>query len=185
MKRFLFLVMVLFLLVIAGNAGFCDDSSDIVRLREKAEEGDANSQYSLGNMYKGGRGGLYKDCRQAAYWYRKAADQNHLEAQINLGISYATGHGVPKDDGQALAWYRKAADQGHVGAQYILGVFYTTKSSNSDDDKKAVEWYRKAAEQGHTQAQYNLGVFYETGRGVPMDNKQAVSWYRKTASFRQ
>ena len=32
-----------------------------------------------------------------------------LEAQYNLGLSYATGEGVRQDYTKAFAWYRRAA----------------------------------------------------------------------------
>ena len=61
-----------------------------------------------------------KDQKEAAVWYRKAADQGHTKAQYNLGVCYAYGDGVVKDQKEAATWYRKAADQGHAGAQFYL-----------------------------------------------------------------
>ena len=40
------------------------------------------------------------------------ADQGDAGAQVNLGVMYDHGKGVPQDYAQAAAWYRKAADQG-------------------------------------------------------------------------
>ena len=58
-----------------------------------------------------------QDDAQAVTWYRKAADQGNADAQANLGLMYANGHGVLRDDAQAVAWFRKAADQGFAFAQ--------------------------------------------------------------------
>jgi hypothetical protein len=30
-------------------------------------------------------------------WWRKAAEQGEAEAQVNLGVAYFNGDGVPKD----------------------------------------------------------------------------------------
>jgi TPR repeat protein len=52
------------------------------------------------------------------------AEQGDADAQINLGVMYFTGRGVPQDYAAPTSWYRKAAEQGDAGAQYRLGVMY-------------------------------------------------------------
>ena len=49
--------------------------------------------------------------------YRKAADQGHVEAQYNLGMSYHYGIGVDEDESLAAEWYGKASEQGHEPSQ--------------------------------------------------------------------
>ena len=69
------------------------DAAEAVRwYRKAAEQGRADAQFNLGNMYSAGRGVL-KDDAEAVRWYRKAAEQGAADAQFNLGISYATGEG--------------------------------------------------------------------------------------------
>jgi TPR repeat protein len=48
-----------------------------------AEQGNVAAQVTLGDMYVIGQGVL-KDGVEAAKWYRKAADQGSLKAQIDL-----------------------------------------------------------------------------------------------------
>jgi len=50
-----------------------------------------------------------KDYVEAVKWYRKAAEQGHTEAQLNLGYCYANGQGVVKDKVEAYAWFSMAA----------------------------------------------------------------------------
>ena len=45
-----------------------------------------------------------------------AAESGYDKAQINLGIFYVKGIGVPKDYGKAEFWFQKAADQGNEKA---------------------------------------------------------------------
>ena len=52
-----------------------------------ANEGDADAQNKVGEIYERGLGGP-PDYTLAAAWYRKAADQGHPRAQINLGFLY-------------------------------------------------------------------------------------------------
>ena len=60
--------------------------------------------------------GVEKDLKEAAKWYRKAAEQGHAYGQYNLGDMYENGKGVEKDRDEARKWYGKAAAQGHEEA---------------------------------------------------------------------
>jgi TPR repeat protein len=118
---------------------------------------------------------------QAEAWYRKAAEQGNARAQLNLGMLYNNGQGVPQDYAQAAQWYRKAAVQGDFLSQSNLGVLYVNGHGVHQDFVLAAQWFRKAADQGYALAQNNLGVLYDNGLGVPQDYAQAVQWYRTAA----
>lgn len=51
---------------------------DIAKTRDLAAQGDADAQYKLGEHYS------YKDEELAIEWYRKAAEQGHVNAQYAL-----------------------------------------------------------------------------------------------------
>jgi len=74
-------------------------------------------------VYEKGHG-LAQDYKQAIYWYKKAADHENVDAELNLGVMYHNGQGVPQDYEQAGYWYRKAADQGHATAQFNPRIMY-------------------------------------------------------------
>jgi hypothetical protein len=97
--------------------------------------------------------GITQDDREAAVWYRRAAEQDVAEAQFNLGVRYAKGEGVPQDDREAVSWFRSAAEQGDADAQANLGVMYVQGEGVPQDHREGVGWIRRAAEQGHTGAQ--------------------------------
>jgi alpha/beta superfamily hydrolase len=122
-----------------------------------------------------------QDRTQAFEWYRKAAEQGLAVAQLNVGIAYDEGLGIPQDYTQAIEWYRKAAEQGLVNAQLNLGYKYEKGQGTLQDYKQAIAWYRRAADQGDANAQFNLGVMYANGQGAPQSYGQAISWYRKAA----
>ena len=61
----------------------------------------------------------YKD---AAKWYRLAAQQSNKDAQFLLGSMYVEGQGVLRDDKEAIKWLRLAAKQGHAEAQKMLDL---------------------------------------------------------------
>ena len=156
-------------------------SGGIVKWRQaSAEQGNADAQNILGNMYEHGRG-VTKDYAKAVEWYRKSAEQGYVYAQNNLGRMYYYGRGVSRDYAKAMKWYRKSAEQGDVTAQYNLGEMYYYGRGVSRDYAKAVEWYRKSAEKGSIDAQYTLGCMYHYGIGVSKDYAKAAEWYRKAA----
>src|SRR4030065_114035 len=110
------------------------------------------------------------------------AEQGLPEAQLNLGLLYDNGQGVPQDHAEAAKWYRKAAEQGNAAAQFNLGLMYENGQGLRQDYAEAVEWYRKAAGQGYAAAQHNLGLMYYTGQGLPKNYVLAHMWFSLAAS---
>jgi Sel1 repeat/U-box domain len=107
--------------------------------------------------------------------------EQYLEAQFKLGLTYMNGEGVTKNDKIAVQWYRFAADGGHAAAQCNLGSMYHKGNGVTKNYGTAVEWYRCSAEQGSATAQYNLGVLYEHGCGVEKSRETARKWYQHSA----
>eukprot|EP01088_Endostelium_zonatum_P019863 TRINITY_DN706_c1_g1_i2.p1 TRINITY_DN706_c1_g1~~TRINITY_DN706_c1_g1_i2.p1 ORF type:complete len:678 (-),score=240.77 TRINITY_DN706_c1_g1_i2:32-1783(-) len=56
--------------------------------------------------------GVEKDQDQAYQWFKKAAEQGHVQAQFNAGLHYDKGEGVERDEEKAFEWTKKAAEQG-------------------------------------------------------------------------
>ena len=106
----------------------------------KAEAGDAEAQYVLGEAYRIGEG-VEQDNAEAVRWYRKAAEQGHAKAQSKLGYTYYHGEGLEQDYMEAVSWWRKAAEQGHVAAQFNLGAAYEAGKGVEQDYVEAVSWY--------------------------------------------
>jgi len=122
------------------------------------------------------------DYATAMQLFRLPAKKGDARAQYNLGIMYATGHGVPQNDATAVSWYRKAADQGHAAGQYNLGIMYADGRGVRQDYAAALKWYRKAADQGLASAQYNLGLLYSKGgKGLSQDLVSAYMWFSLAA----
>ena len=90
------------------------------RVKAIREQGDANAQFNLGEIYQHGNG-VTQNSKTAVKWYTLAAEQGHAGAQVDLGQMYYNGDGVTLDYKTAEKWYRLAAEQGNAGAQYMLG----------------------------------------------------------------
>jgi TPR repeat protein len=122
-------------------------------LLAKANSGDAAAQVQIGDNYRAAGDALphhplqsadyYK---QAVVWYRKAADQGSIPAELHLAALYRDGgKGFARDMAQAAVWYRKAAEQGDVTAQAFLGVLYSIGQGVPRDDVEAYFWLDLAA----------------------------------------
>ncbi len=75
-------------------------------LKPFAEKGSAEAQYQIGVMYHRGQGVL-QEYPKAVYWYQKAADQDHTDAQIILSFMYSgketANMGIPYDPEKGLS----------------------------------------------------------------------------------
>jgi TPR repeat protein len=80
-------------------------------LMKKAQGGDPEAQYWLGQRYD--RGFLVEQNHEkAAKWYRKSAEQGERYAQRELGFLYLHGQGVEQSNEEAAKWIEKAEAQG-------------------------------------------------------------------------
>ncbi|WAK00348.1 caspase family protein [Methylobacter sp. YRD-M1] len=84
----------------------------------QAQQGNAEAQVILGEIYEKGLGGT-ADPAMAAQWYSKAAEQGNSRAQIDLGHLYEQGLGVKKNTRTALKWYRKGSGLANSGLQFM------------------------------------------------------------------
>ena len=82
----------------------------------------------------------------------KAAEQGDANAQLNLGVMYRNGQGVPKDDSQAVNWYRKAAEQGHSEALFKLAKIYELGSDIEQNFVLAQTFYNLSEVAGNKNA---------------------------------
>jgi Sel1 repeat-containing protein/zinc ribbon protein len=155
--------------------------ADFQETKAKADGGDSRAQNLLGEMYSKGTGAP-QDYKEAAKWYRLAANQGLASAQNHLGELYEAGQGVPHDEAEAARWYQGAAEKGFVVAQYGLAVMYASGRGVKLNDAEAVKWYQQAADGGNALAQYNLGHRYIAGRSVPQDRVEAYKWLSLAAA---
>jgi len=123
--------------------------------RPLAEQGNANAQFSLGNLYQFGDG-VTKDHKIAARWYERAAIQGVAKAQYNLGFLFYNSRQLNRDYRAAVKWFRLAAEQGFLLAQTNLGVAYGEGRGIGQNDILAHMWLNIAATRGERNAQANI-----------------------------
>ena len=145
-------------------AGEPDERRDMNRKRREgnnpaqqylgmAEEGNAVSQRKLGEVYAQQCG--EKGKREAADWWRKAADNGDAEALNYLAAAYAGGIGVSQDFTEAYNWWRKAAEKEYdnprdyrsvaADAQRYIAHLFTRRNLLKTDYAEAYYWSSLAA----------------------------------------
>jgi|SRR5690554_1586035 len=76
-----------------------------------AELGHRHAQFQMGNFcYEGVA--LEQDYACAAHWYTQASSQGHAQAQLQLGMMYASGQGVAVNKAQAFIILKMSAING-------------------------------------------------------------------------
>lgn len=165
---------------------------------QKARQGDAFCQYTVGNSYfwwdfvriqgKGEnafasreeyRAFLRENISQCEGWFQKALQGGVHLAANNLNHYYTKGDEdiiAPQPEKAAGLW-KMAAELGHPLHQY----FYAGDLEKEGKKAEALEWYKRAAEGGQRDAWYYIGLAYENGETVPKDLAYAAKCYEKGA----
>ena len=121
----------------------------------------------------------------AAKAYARLAEQGSAAAQVQLGLAYLHGQGVPESDARAFEWFSRAAAQGDIDGMYHLGNLYVfgwgLPERTVEQDQSAAQFYFEAARRGHAGAQYGLGILLLTGKGVQADRDEAMKWIGRAA----
>jgi TPR repeat protein len=139
------------------------------------------AQYHLGFMYQRGLG-VPKDYKEAAKWYRKAADRGDTGAQASLLDFYREGKGVKQDYKEAVKLSRiLVKEPNRPRFKFFLGWAYLKGKGVKQDYKEALGWFRKASNKGSVKARYYMGEMYRNGYGVLKDNTFAHMWFRLAA----
>jgi len=91
-----------------------------------------------------GRGiGVTKDAAESLRWFRKAAEQGHVQGQYQLGLMLRDGVGCKIDKTEAHMWFNVAAAQGHTqaaGARDDL-IQRMTREEKTEAEARAVAWW--------------------------------------------
>ena len=150
-----------------------DLSDEIIIAIEQAQVGDKHDQYKLGHMFLD-----IQDFALAAYWFRQAAENGHVDASIELGSMYQDGRGLRRSNETAAYWFYNAAKLGNAEMQYWVALRYWFGSGYFELDQELAQyWFYQAAMQDHVDAQAMMGVLYLAKE----DLTEAINWFRRAA----
>ncbi len=148
--------------VTAWEAG--DYARAVREWRPLAVAGDADAQFNLAQAYKLGRG-VPLDLTEASQWFRRAADQGHLQAQDNLGL-------VLFDMGQkadALPYLQQSAERGEPRAQFVMGAELFNGERISRDLPRAYAHMKRATDAGLQRA---AAALVQMDGVIPLEQRQ-------------
>ncbi len=148
--------------VTAWEAG--DYARAVREWRPLAVAGDADAQFNLAQAYKLGRG-VSVDLVQASVWFRRAADQGHLQAQDNLGL-------VLYDMGQraeALPLLQQSAERGEPRTQFVMGAELFNGERISRDLPRAYAYMKRASDAGLQRA---AAALVQMDAAIPLEQRR-------------
>src|SRR6202012_1273375 len=166
------------LLLTARGFAAVSATPDVPSPQAAPEPRTIDEEIRLATDYFVGRG-VTQDAKQAAYWYRKAAEAGDPEAQLETGYLYAAGIGGEKNPALAVHWYQLAVAGGLARAKVNLAVAYLWGNGVEKNQGEAMRLLEEAAGKGVGRAAGYLGVLYQFGIGVPADSARADWWYGK------
>ncbi len=118
--------------------------------RRAADHGHVDSMYQLGLLLK------VTEPLQAAVYLRKASEQQHANAQFQMGQLHTYGLGVKQSDLDAARYYRQAAELGHPRAQLELAKMEYFGTGIAMNRAAARERLQRLATKGDADAQMLL-----------------------------
>ena len=167
------------------------------------EKGDSEAQYKLGVIFyhilKAGRTVVREkeaswpddlgnsltmsaNYTQMMYWLKKAAMQDHAQAQFLLGyINYWGMYmGGVYDIDEMFKWYEKAAANGHARAMaHLADAYMVMRHDLPEHNKKAFSWAEKAANKGDALGMYVLSLLYGKENFKGFDKAKSDEWKKK------
>lgn len=138
-------------------------------LLRQAEEGEAEAQWRLAELYFQGQI-EHEEKRSPGFgWRERAAESDHAAAQAALGEALREGRGYPKDAGRALRWLMRAAAQNHARAAWLAGIMHRDGEGTVKDAKEAARLLSLALDHGSPEAEAPFGKMLVLGTGVTAD----------------
>jgi TPR repeat protein len=141
-----------------------DYAAAVAEWRPLAVAGDADAQFNLGQAYKLGRG-VPTDLTQAEAWYRRAAQQGHLQAEDNLGLVLFTANRRE----EAMSFIARSAARGEPRAQYVLGTAHFNGDLAPKDWPLAYALTKRASDAGLELASARLS---QLDGLIPLEQRQ-------------
>jgi len=161
---------------------------------QKGAHKDANSQFSIGELYATGKI-AQKSGKNAIKWFNRVLENTNypnfyfdsvhkaqldIQANHHLGKIYLYGFGVSPDFPKAAKYFSEVnqADlyEDNTFAFYGLGCAYYEMQNFSE----ALKNFKIADQKGIPEASYNIGVMYSVGGTVPQNLKEALVWFEKS-----
>ena len=149
------------------------------RFKVAATKNHLLSQLELGKLIIADpKIGSYKE---AAGYFRSAAEQGDAEAQSLLGRMYLDGEGVEQSDRKAFKWISQAANQKEPYALNYLGYIYYEGKGVEKSYEKALDCFINSSEEGNPEGSFNAGSMFLHGEGTDKNISKAEEFFSSAA----
>ena len=115
--------------------------------------------------------------KEAAGYFRSAAEAGDPEAQSLLGRMYLDGEGMEQSDKKAFKWISLAAEQNEPYSLDYLGYMYYEGRGTEKSFEKALDCFVRSAEEGNPEGAFNAGSMYLQGEGTNRDLSKAEEYF--------
>ncbi|MCR5600980.1 MAG: sel1 repeat family protein [Ruminococcus sp.] len=175
---------------------YSSSSSLIEDLFKRAQNGDNDACFNLGECFFYGRG-VKQDYSKAVKWYIQSSDRGDCSSQKKLADCYYLGQGTERNVAKAAFRYEQAAEQGDYDSQKALIRCYLKGGNGLFPDPARAEFYSKRynitissgtpndimknAQDGDLKSQFRLGNMYLHGTGIEHSPEKAIQWFKKAA----
>ena len=161
-------------------------TKDYFTLLKKAQKGDHEAQFHLGNQYYS-----LKQFKRAHSWWLKSAKQNKsLGPLFNIGNLYLNGWGVKQNIKKALRYFELVISKKIIFlpeqkvkwselALFLIGKTYFDGILVKKNKKKGLYYYHLAAKKGNLNAAYTLSSIY--GAKEDYDLKKKIFYLNQCA----
>lgn len=165
------------------NLEVTEHTFTIDELKEKADNGDVQSQLDLGYIFLYGKNGTNIDYKQAMHYYELAAQNKNPVALNNLGSLYFNGIGTDVDHVKAIYYFEEAAKLGSNDAALNLAIISLgdNKKEKSIDDWKKIYSLLNQAQEDNVFARYLFGYAHSVGFLVKKDLKKSFKLIKSAA----
>ncbi len=125
-------------------------------LYQKAADGDAQSQLTLGLSLYRGDNGFTADKQQSLYYLEQAYAQGNAEAGYNLGLIYQADQHYP----QARNYYQGSVQLGNVESLDHLAYLYKDGKGVEQDLNVAAQLALEAIDKGYQPSKRTVALVY-------------------------
>lgn len=134
-------------------------------LLRAAENGDADAQWQLAQLYFAGHIDHAEKRNPGHGWRERAAENGSAPAQVSLGEAFRAG----KDPARALRWFTRAAALKNARAAYLAGLMHRQGEGTPWNDAEAARFFGLAVELGSNDAEAPFGILLVEGLGIAAD----------------
>lgn len=122
-----------------------------------------------------------EELTDAIKWYRFAAENGRVDAQMRLGFLYQTGLYVRLDPEKAIQYYTMATASGKWEAAFNLAQVYDYSTGEFRNTDKAIELYKEAADAGHADSKFFYAQKILQGEIEGAEFQSAIDYLKEAA----